>query len=80
MKKLERERVEVAAFRICTIRRVLEVQWQPSAGTWVPPPETRFKPFPGPLGRRRRVGSRSQGEAPISRLGLVDSPESQENR
>jgi len=26
------------------------------------PPGTRFKPIPGPLGRRRPVGSRSQGE------------------
>ena len=28
------------------------------------PPETRFKPILGPLGRRRPVGSRSQEEHP----------------
>ena len=30
----------------------------------VTPPETRFKPFPGPLGRRRPAGSRSKEAYP----------------
>ena len=63
-----------SAFFCILEEKILEVCTNRSAATRVPPPETRCKPLPGALGRRHPcLGSRSQGEVPVSPLSYVCS-------